>query len=495
MPPQLFTYTQYSEDPQLAGGMLGPTFDNSKTITRALMGEPPKSQREVEFWKETTGLSAWPDRRADVGFLGWSRRSSKTVNAARLAMHFATCYDYDGDLQPNEWATTPILAATQRQASQTFDIVVGIAQTSPMFRDLITRITSDTIELSTRCRITVRPANRKTIRSITAPFAICEECCHWDTGEDSADLDRDVIDALTPCLATMRGMLLLISSPYDPYSAAYKIWAEFKNGNDPSVVAFCAPSLTFNPTLDLKMIERAIKLDPAFARSEWLGQWRSKVSALFTREMVLSCVAAGVFQLPYGDGFAYRAFYDASGGVSDAATLAIAHANSDGKCIVDCLRVIPAPHSPQSAIEECARVLEEYKLRTVEGDKYSGTFCQTEFARLGVKYAFSEKSKSELYVDSISLMTSDRIQLLDNDELINEICSLERRVSRNTGRDQVDHPQRPNAHDDRANAVLAACVSVAKANNSAGIWEGFGEAFGDDDDEPRESAGCFRLKY
>jgi hypothetical protein len=56
------------------------------------------------------------------------------------------------------------------------------------------------------------------------------------------------------------------------------------------------------------------------------------------------------------------------------------------------------------------------------------------------------------------VINSGTADLLDNDTLINQFVSLERRVSRG-GRDSIDHP--PRCHDDLANAVAGAVSLLA----------------------------------
>ena len=50
---------------------------------------------------------------------------------------------------------------------------------------------------------------------------------------------------------------------------------------------------------------------------------------------------------------------------------------------------------------------------------------------------------------------------MDVKRLVNQLCSLERRTSRG-GRDLIDHPQHPGAHDDLANAVCGAFVMLER---------------------------------
>ncbi|MCA6112484.1 hypothetical protein [Bradyrhizobium cenepequi] len=68
-----------------------------------------------------------------------------------------------------------------------------------------------------------------------------------------------------------------------------------------------------------------------------------------------------------------------------------------------------------------------------------------------------DRSRSELYLDLLPQIMSRQVQLLDNDRLITQLVSLERRTSRG-GRDIVDHP--PGGHDDIANAAAGAILSM-----------------------------------
>ena len=64
-----------------------------------------------------------------------------------------------------------------------------------------------------------------------------------------------------------------------------------------------------------------------------------------------------------------------------------------------------------------------------------------------------------MYVATLPLLNSDRVELPPNDKLINQFCGLERRTAR-AGKDSIDHS--PGAHDDLCNAVAGACAFAAK---------------------------------
>ena len=72
----------------------------------------------------------------------------------------------------------------------------------------------------------------------------------------------------------------------------------------------------------------------------------------------------------------------------------------------------------------------------------------------------SERSKSQIYLEALPLLNGGRVELLDNERLISQIASLERRTARG-GRESIDHPSGPGARDDLANAALGVLVLTA----------------------------------
>jgi hypothetical protein len=108
-------------------------------------------------------------------------------------------------------------------------------------------------------------------------------------------------------------------------------------------------------------------------------------------------------------------------------------------------------------------VLKTYGLRTVTGDAYSGQIIRELFQAEGVAYTVSRKSKSEIYLEFLPCLNSGRVQLLDNKKLVKQLCQLERRTGRGTGRDIVDHPKGSSYHDDSINAAAGALCLAALA--------------------------------
>ena len=249
---------------------------------------------------------------------------------------------------------------------------------------------------------------------------------------------------MRPGLATTGGPLFLISSPY---ARRGELWKTFKQHygkeGDPLILVAKGSSREFNPTLRQSVVDRAMERDPAAAAAEYGGDFRTDVENLFSIERVQHCALPNVFERSPMLNTRYYGFVDPSGGSSDSFASALGHFDyAKSVVVVDALKEVRAPLSPELATVELTKVLNLYHVDTVQGDHYAGNFPAEQFARCGIRYEQSKKSKSELYIDLLPLINSRRIELLDHPKLISQLTNLERRTSR-SGRDSVDHPRDP----------------------------------------------------
>jgi hypothetical protein len=291
---------------------------------------------------------------------------------------------------------------------------------------------------------------------------LCDELAFWRS-EDSASPDYEVLAAVRPGMATIPGaMLLCASSPYAKRGALHDAYARHFGKAGP-ILVWKAPTRTMNPTVPAAVIAEAMERDPASAMAEFQAEFRNDIESYTTTEAVCACVQAGVRERAADRKHHYVGFVDPSGGSADAFTLAIAHSEGDREqrtAILDLIREVRPPFSPEAVTQEFADILKSYRITKVSGDRYAGEWPREQFRKHGVNYEPAGKSKSELYVDLLPLINSRAVDLLDNDRLVNQLVGLERRTARG-GKDSIDHG--PGGHDDVANAVAGA---VGLANRS-----------------------------
>jgi hypothetical protein len=458
------TIREAMTDPQLFGGQFG---GESFTAWRALLagfyGEPLE-QSEYKAWRQITRRPP-PVSAAEELWLVVGRRGGKSQAAALLAVYEACFRDYSDKLAPGERATVMVLAADRKQARSAFRYISGLIESNPMLAALVERQDSESIDLSNRCTIEVHTASFRAVRGYSTPLVIADEIAFW-RAEDSANPDREIINAIRPAMATLGGRLVALSSPYARRGELYETHKRYF-GKEGEILVAQAPSRVMNPTLPARLVERALERDPASAKAEYLAEFRKDVEAFITREVVESCTMPGRVELPPITGTHYHAFTDPAGGSGkDAWTLAIAHKDGES-VVVDAMRARKPPFSPAGVVEEFAALLTSYGVREVTGDRYAGEFPRELFAKHGITYTTADRPRSDLYRDTLPLMNSGRVELPESADLMRQFTGLERRTSR-AGKDTIDHG--PGQHDDLANAVAGAIITAhGKPKATGGI--------------------------
>jgi hypothetical protein len=179
--------------------------------------------------------------------------------------------------------------------------------------------------------------------------------------------------------------------------------------------------------------------------------------AAYQPEPVMDAVDRGVRERPPIDRVRYVAFVDMSGGSSDDAVLAIAHADADGRAVLDLIQDQGPrpPFDPNQAVTRFVETLETYRVRLVTGDRYAGETFRRQFASAGLTYDVSNKSKGDLYDALEPPLNSGQIVLLDVPTLEQQLLGLVWRGGR------IDHA--PGEHDDFANAAAGVIETVLRA--------------------------------
>jgi hypothetical protein len=125
--------------------------------------------------------------------------------------------------------------------------------------------------------------------------------------------------------------------------------------------------------------------------------------------------------------------------------------------VLDLIRERRAPFNPDATTREFAGVFGAYRISTIGSDRYAAEWVTARFREQGIRCTPPERSKSDYYVELLPVLNSGRVRFLDNEVLVGQLCSLERRTSR-VGKDLIDHP--PHGRDDVINAAAGALVTA-----------------------------------
>jgi hypothetical protein len=416
------------------------------------------SEDQLTLFRQCTGRCVPPCAPAAYLWLVIGRRGGKSFAKALIAVYLAVFRDWRKYLSPGERAIVLLVAADREQAKILHRYCQGILS-PPILQSLVWNVTASEIELKGNVVLEVVTRSYRTVRGRSVCVAVLDELAFW-RDDDSANPDAEVLNAIRASMATFGSDAMVIagSSPYARRGVLWDAFRRWHGKDDARNLVWQAATRTMNPTVPQSFVDAEFERDAASANAEYAAEFRSDVAEFVSMDALQACTASSIFEIPPVSGTTYLAFVDPSGGSSDSMTLAIAHRDKFGDAILDCIREVRPPFSPESVVDEFCTVLKQYRLTRVCGDRYAGEWAREPFRKRGIAYEPSEKPKSDIYRDMLPLLNSRKVQLLDDRRLISQLHGLERRTARG-GRDSIDHG--PGAHDDIANAVAGALVLAA----------------------------------
>lgn len=420
------------------------------------------SEQGLALYQECTGRAT---RNADGYTEAWlicGRRAGKSFILALIACYLAVFKDWRPYLAPGEIGTIKIIATDRKQARVIHRYCRALLTQVPAFEELIQKDTEDEIALTNNITIEIQSASFRTVRGFTLIAGLLDEQAYWRSDDQFANPDTEILNAPRPAMSTVPGAFLLVaSSPYSRRGELWKAYRQHFGAEGSSVLVWVAPTRVMNPTVAQRIIDEALEEDPARGAAEYMAAFRSDIETFVNREVVEAAVVPGRYELPCIYGTRYYAHCDPSGAAVDAMSLAISHREPDGTGVVDVIRERRPPFSPEQVVAEFSDVLKTYKITGLIGDRWGGEWVVEAFRKHGISYKVSEKVKSAIYQEFLPLLNSRKVELLDHRRMVSELCGLERRTGRGSGKDTIDHP--PSAHDDIINAVAGSIVAAIGA--------------------------------
>lgn len=454
-------------DPDLfAPWFQGPSWDGWRAVLKGMFAVPMSDDERVFFRSVSDREPPSEPCREAWAIVG--RRGGKDSVASFIAAYVAATFSDQDKLRPGERPLVMCLACDRDQAKIVLNYTRAYFDRIPLFEGMVDRETQTGFELSNGVDIAVATNSFRSVRGRPVLLAILDETAFW-RDESSANPDQEVFNAIKPGLASIPSSLVIgISSPYRKSGL---LFSKFKDhfGKDSKTLVIKAPTRVLNPTIPQSIVDEAMAEDPAAASAEWMAEFRDDISAFVTREAVDACVSPDILERSRVQGVTYSAFVDPSGGSSDSMTLAIGHNQlSDERSIavLDAVREIRAPFSPEDAVAEFAALLKGYGVMSVRGDRYAAEWVSEAFRKAGIEYRPADLNKSEIYRDFLPRLNSGEVDLLDNRRLITQLLGLERRTARG-GRDSIDHA--PGAKDDLANAAAGVLVYLTSARHRTAV--------------------------
>ena len=145
--------------------------------------------------------------------------------------------------------------------------VKGLIDDSPMIAAEVEKSIEESIEFRHKVRLEVHVTSWRSTRGYSYAAVIMDELSFF-RDDLSANPDVELVRAVRPGLANLRGRLLGLSSPH---SRRGHLWEMYRNyfGKAAPVLVIQSPGTTLNPTISPEVIARARAEDAVAARSEW----------------------------------------------------------------------------------------------------------------------------------------------------------------------------------------------------------------------------------
>ena len=430
-----------------------------RSFVAALYGLPFENEEESLLYQLGTLRETVPEGGFSEAYCVCGRRGGKSRITSLIAAHEALFGNWKEKVAPGERAWVFVIATDKDQSKIILSYTEAFLRlfddpkaTHKKDRSLIESQTQDEIHLTNGVSIAVKACTFRASRGYSTCLVIMDELAFW-RDEFSANPAQEVVTSILPGLIP-GARLIGISTPYGKMGYLWQTFREHYGKEDSDILVWKADTLTMNPLYDQALIKKLSARDPALA-AEYAAEFREDISAFLPLELIeLSAVRQQALPEP---GRSYTAFCDPSGGRVDSMTLAIVHLENE-KIILDRFVERTPPFDPTEVVKEFSDLLKAYGIHSATADRYGGVWPSDAFQKQGLRLDTSELSASELYLNFAALLSSGRVELVDDEKLKLQFQCLERRTGR-SGKDSVDHP--PGLHDDLANAVAGAVVCAS----------------------------------
>ena len=128
---------------------------------------------------------------------------------ALVAVYLACFRSYREYLAPGERATIMVISAADRKQARVIVRYVGALLTQiPLLSKLLIASNAESFDLANQVTIEIGTASALGTRGYTYAAVWADEVAFWRTGDDAANPDFEILDAVRPGMATIPGAML-----------------------------------------------------------------------------------------------------------------------------------------------------------------------------------------------------------------------------------------------------------------------------------------------
>lgn len=367
------------------------------------------------------------------------RRSGKTLMSAVVAT-YAACMlssEYKKHLRPGERFYIVSVANTIDQAKIALQGVKDLINGSPILKPLITRETSDTLELSNGAVFKALPASSRSGRGMACPLLIFDELAHAVDTEGGNAAGGSLYQALSPSVAQFgqMGKILMLSSPWIQQGIFWDVFKQADSGQYPYMQRVNLPTWEVNPTISREWLDQERSRDPELFKIEYGAEFTGNVAAFLDSQLVDAAINHNRGALPPIQQFRgqYYLSLDPAKGGRDSYTACLAHHDGD-RLVVDLFHQFSASWSDGKKAQVHISEVEDwilsqhrlYGFRNVVLDQYNS---QSTIQRLSGKLRITEltwtaSSKTEAYSKLRELVNAGNLGLYPHAKGIQQLKNL-----------------------------------------------------------------------
>lgn len=356
----------------------------------------------------------------------------------------------------------------------------------------VTNSTADRIELKNNIHIMVTPPTAKSVRGYDSPVAVLDEVGVWYQDADSANPDFEIYQQVDSRQAQFEHPKIVgISSPWNRGGLLFDRWEAGTEGsrircNDCRMdgkwddtckrckkarlehaerLVLYSPTAASNPIISRNWLVTKFNKSPRSFDRECMARFQDSLSGFLSAPLIEAARCQGVMQREPDKKFFYIAAIDPAF-KRDAFAFTIVHCDPELGIVQDYVKRWKGqegnPVNPAEVFNELAGTLAEYKIKTVFSDQHSFEALNYIAQQHGFgieQVTFSSNSKADIYGNLQQLLNQNKIKLLDDQDTINELKSIERFLLPG-GNIRISAPE--GKHDD-----LATVVAIAAHE---GVW-------------------------
>ena len=486
---------------------------------------------QLDYWAASQNSAEWDDlgylkRAIPLGYDPieykevWGDcgiRAGKTDRlAGTIVAYEAVCGGHEAFVREGRPVICFQIAQDTRMAKYSLTSIHQTLKSMPFLKygstdSWIKNITADRIDLKNNVVVMVTPPTVKSIRGYDSPVAVMDEVGVWYQDADSANPDFEIYDQVDSRQAQFQHPKIVgISSPWNKGGLLYQRYEAGTNGcklrcaecratGRPELLGcpgceaerlphqgrlvLYSPTAASNPIVPRTWLESKRNKNPRAFERECLARFQDSLSGFLSSALIDRARAVGVVERRPDKGFFYVAAIDPAFR-HDAFAFTIVHCDPSKGIVQDYVYrwhdPSGTPLNPGEIFPQIAAKLAEYGIKSVFSDQHSFEALHYIALQHGFnieEVTFSSQSKAEIYGNLQQVVNQGKLSLLDDQQTVNELKSLEKRNLQG-GEVRIAAPE--GQYDDMATVVAIAVhqavwmlprIMAAKEEKPKGIIE------------------------